>query len=624
MIISDTAKNSITEAVVAKFGLSEAIGRSFVDELQNAFNGDDAPLLYRVLFIINEAHDADFAIGVFEFVFSQYRYLSEQTDDPASQQELDDFLMKFFRQTFGVKCHEYLRSDERDESAINVLQHMSERMNSVLSTQQDMIINLSHAMRTSLNGILGYLSALKNDAGHLQEQQLTYLEKTEDESVLLQALVSKILDISKINAGQMELRKEPMWLEEVLFESIEKILPELRKKRLRFETCGSFFSQQYMGDEQHLVLILTHLLQNAVAYTDYGTISLCTEVTKGDDDRDIITFTIRDTGRGMGKEQIKSVLDPYVRFSAMSDGAGTGLYIVSKLLRKMHGTLDIESEEKEGTMVSVSVTLPLHEGQDVDLSSKRFLFFDDEQIINKEMFTQLSSFLLKNGASVEILEEESHLMNQLLDPKVEAPTCFILSTKEEHYERYNGLIHYFKSLPKFANTKFLAQHITDHTQVSFFDSSFSHYVPLSAYMTLMEQSTDAIRSDMIKEQAIRILAVDDIATNLEVLKLFVKLIFPNAVLDMAFGGYEAIGMYKSVEYDIILLDLKMPGLNGYEVIEAFEKIKPIPPTFALTADVYKKTYEKISQSGFIGLLEKPIQPNTLEEMITKALHDNTH
>ena len=624
MTISESEKVSIVKDLVAEFGVSEAQGRAFTDELEIALSGDGAPFLYRVLYIVNEAHDADFAIALFEFVFRQYRMLRDRRDDPDMHSELDLFFMKFFRHTFGVKCHEYLRSDERDESAINVLQHMSERMNTVLATQQEMIINLSHAMRTSLNGILGYLSALKNDPSHLQERQKSYLEKTEEESVHLQALVSKILDISKINAGQMELRKEPMWLEEVLFESIEKVLPELRKKKLRFETCGSFFSQQYMGDAQQIVLVLTHLLQNAVSYTDYGTVSLCTEVKKSDMESDTITFTITDTGRGMHSEQIKSAFDPYVRFSAMSDGAGTGLYIVSKLLRKMQGSLSIDSDEEHGTTVVVTLTLPSHEGLEIDLSAQRFLFFDDEQITNKEMFTQLSSFLLKNGATVDMVEDEGHLMGRLLDPGVEAPTCFVLTTKEEYYERYNGLIHYFKSLPKFNNTKFLAQHITDHSQVSFFDSSFSHYVPLSAYIEMVEHSTEEMRSDILKEQVIRILAVDDIATNLEVLKLFVKLLFPNAILDMALGGYEAIGMYKSVDYDVILLDLKMPGLNGYEVIESFQKIKPIPPTFALTADVYKKTYEKISKSGFIGLLEKPIQPNVLEEMITKALHDNTH
>ena len=624
MILSDTAKKSLVRSLAEEFGLPEDEGRFLVLELEEALQGDEASLLYRILYIINEAHDADFAMKVFEFAFRQYRYYRETLEDHESQQKVDAFFVTFFKRTFGAKCHEYLRADERDESAINVLQHMSERMNAVLSTQQEMIINLSHAMRTSLNGILGYLNALKNEPPHLQETQLMYLEKTEGESVHLQALVSKILDISKINAGQMELIREPLWLEEVLFESIEKVLPEIRKKKLSFETCGNLFSQQYMGDAQQIMLILTHLFQNAVSYTDYGRIKLCIEVEKSGDDENIIMFTIQDSGRGISKEQIKSVFDPYVRYSAMSDGAGTGLYIVSKLVRKMQGTLNIESKEGEGTSVSFTLRLPVYKGEEVDLSSQHFFFFNDEKVIDEEMFTQLKGFLVDHGARVDIVEDGHGLMNQLLSPSFEAPTCFVLTTKEEYYERYNGLIHYFKSLPKFSNTTFFAQHITNHALVNFFDSSFSHYVPLSTFISLAQTGNEDVPVERVKEQAVRILAVDDIATNLEVLKLFVKLIFPNAVLDMAFGGYEAIGMYKSVDYDIILLDLKMPGLDGYDVIERFKEIKPIPPTFALTADVYKKTFEKISKSGFNGLLEKPLQPNILEETITKALHDISH
>ena len=624
MKLNDTVKHSISESFKEEFGLKASEVNPFLSELEQALNGDESPLFYHVLYIINEAHNADFAMKVFAFVFRQYRYLRDSTNDLKSQQELDAFFEMFFKQTFGAKCHEYLRSDERDESAINVLQHMSERMNAVLLTQQEMIINLSHAMRTSLNGILGYLDALKNEPPHLQKRQLEYLQKTDEESVQLQALVSKILDISKINAGQMELVQEQLCLEDVVYNCVETILPEIRKKKLSFKTCGEFFLKQYIGDAQHIKLILSHLFQNAVNYTDYGTITLCITLEKSDEAYHDITFVLKDTGRGMSKKQIKSVFDPYVRFSAMSDGAGTGLYIVSKLLRKMQGKLEIKSEEGVGTEVSFTLKLPVHKEEKIDLSTQSFFFFNDGLAIDEEMFTQLQTCLVDHGARVENIENEQNLMAQLLSVDVDAPSFFVLSTKEEYYERYNGLIHYFKSLPKFANTKFFAQHISNHSLVNFFDNSFSYYVPLSSYISMAQIATEDIRLDKIKEQSIRILAVDDIPTNLEVLKLFIKLRFPNAVLDMAFGGYEAIGMYKSVSYDIILLDLKMPGLDGYEVIERFQKIKPLPPTFALTADVYKKTYEKISKIGFNGLLEKPLQPKLLEETITKALNDTSH
>jgi len=620
-MINDEAKDRILRSLSEDFGLSGEDGITFIDEFERAIKGDSDPLFYRVLYLINDAHNATFAIHVFEFVFKEYIVLRDNTGDLQYRQQIDLLFVKFFKQTFGAKCHEYLRSDERDEAAINVLQHMSDRMNNVLSTQQEMIINLSHAMRTSLNGILGYLSALKNESSFLQEAQLEYLKKTEDESAQLQALVSKILDISKINAGQMELTKKPFWMEDVLYKSIEEFLALMKRKKLNFRTHCDFFPYQHVGDAQHIMLIITHLFQNAVRYTDYGSIDFHIDIVERDAESETIAFTLHDTGRGMSKAQIKSVLDPYVRFSAMSDGAGTGLYIVSKLVRKMQGTLKIKSHEGQGTTVSFRLKLPKHETQKIDLSSECFFFFNDKTLVNPKKFARLNEFLVEHGACVDSIEDEKALMGRLLDTTLKAPTCFVLTTQEENYERYNGLIHYFKSLPKFANTKFFAQHISNHALVNFFDKTFTYYVPLSAYIDLTNTASQKLPLNDLKNRALRFLAVDDIATNLEVLKLFVKLLFPNAVLDMASGGYEAVGMYKTVEYDIILLDLKMPGLSGYDVIEIFQKIKPIPPTFALTADVYKKTFENISKVGFNGLLEKPIQPKVLEETIKKALND---
>ena len=592
------------------------------DELKQALAGTKEPLFYHILYQINEAHNADFALKVFHFVFTSYISFREELDDDASKKELDRLFEQFFRGTYGIKCADYLRSDRRDEAAINVLQHVSERMNNVLTLQQEMIINLSHAMRTSLNGILGYLNALQNEAESMPEKQRYYLKKSHDESLELEALVGKILDMSKINAGQMELNKEAFWLEDALSESIDRQLPLLRKKQLEFETHYDLFEQQYVGDKKYISLVVRHLLQNAIKYTSYGHISLHVSSKKVDKNRDELTFTLEDTGQGMDSKQLKLIHDPFVRFSAMHNIGGSGLYIASKLIKKMHGRIEVSSIKGEGTTISFTVKLVRVKKTKVDLSSQYFLFYNEAQPIDKNMFVQLKAFLLQHGAHVKVIEDEKDLMGALTESTFEAPTCFVLTSKEEHYERNNALIHYLKSMPRFKETHFLAQHVLDHSLVSFFDYAFSGNIPLSYYLTLSctDKKDKNIVSEPSKDKTIRILAVDDIATNLEVLQLFTKMLFPHAVLDLALGGYEAMGMYKMVDYDLIFLDLKMPGQSGYDVIELLGKIKPLPPTFALTADVYKKTFEKISKAGFDGLLEKPIQPNVLKETIRKVLH----
>jgi CheY-like chemotaxis protein len=95
-------------------------------------------------------------------------------------------------------------------------------------------------------------------------------------------------------------------------------------------------------------------------------------------------------------------------------------------------------------------------------------------------------------------------------------------------------------------------------------------------------------------------------------------------VDLATGGYEAVGMYKTQTYDIIFMDLKMPGLNGFDVLKKLKDIRNLPPIYALTADIYKTTYEKIMQEGFTGLLEKPLQPDFLFEAIEKAIHEKNN
>ena len=630
LLLSKDFERSFLASVLKVFTMDKAEALVYRDELKQALAGSYEPLFYHMLYNINEAHDADFALKVFDFSFKIYLAYRAELDDDASKKELDRLFEQFFRGTYGIKCADYLRSDRRDEAAINVLQHVSERMNNVLALQQEMIINLSHAMRTSLNGILGYLNALQNEAESMQKNQRYYLKKSYGESLELEALVGKILDMSKINAGQMELNKEAFWLEDALSQSVDRQLPLLRKKQLEFETRYDLFEQQYVGDRKYISLVVTHLLQNAIKYTSYGHISLRVSSKKADEYSDELTFTLQDTGQGMDSKQLKLIRDPFVRFSAMHNISGSGLYIASKLIKKMHGSVEVSSKKGEGTTISFTLKLVRVENPEVDLSSQYFLFYNEAQPLDRNMFEQLKKFLVHHGAHVWVIEDEKELMGTLMgtlsERTPEVPTCFVLTSKEENHERNNALIHYLKSMPRFKETHFLAQYVLDHTQVSFFDYVFSGNVPLSYYLTLscVDKKAENIVSEPSKDNTIRILAVDDIITNLEVLQLFTKMLFPHAVLDIASGGYEAMGMYKMVDYDLIFLDLKMPGQTGYDVIEVLSKIKPLPPTFALTADVYKRTFEKISKAGFDGLLEKPIQPDVLKETIRKVLHAKTY
>jgi two-component system sensor histidine kinase BarA len=504
---------------------------------------------------------------------------------------------------------------------------MSQRLNQTLQTQQVMITSISHEMRTSLNTILGYLHGLKNEAPMLQDTQQQYLQKAGEASEELRMLVSKILDISKINAGQMELKNAPFWLDDVVLESVETAMRDAERKNILFTSDIDFFDEQLIGDAKHIGEILTHLLGNAVKFTEYGSVHLRIEKKEAGNGAYELLFTVTDTGIGMTQEQTKTIFDPYVRFAPISSGVGLGLFIVSKLARKMSGELSVQSRIGEGSIFNFSIQLPKYPETKIDLRRLQLCFFGNipREENSQKSSMQLHSLLKHYGADVKVITDEKDLMEMLLDPNRQAPSAVMISIPKGHFARYDALVHYLKSLPKLRETKFFAQQSENSATLHFFDKTFGAHAPLSFFIRLSQLIVGHEQaSEAAEKKAFRILAVDDIVTNLEVLKLFVTMLYPNALLDLASGGYEAIGMYKTVDYDLVLIDLKMPGLDGFTVIEKLRAIKPLPPVFAITADIYKNTFEKVMASGFNGMLEKPIQPDVLKETIRKVINEASY
>jgi CheY-like chemotaxis protein len=145
---------------------------------------------------------------------------------------------------------------------------------------------------------------------------------------------------------------------------------------------------------------------------------------------------------------------------------------------------------------------------------------------------------------------------------------------------------------------------------------YEHAAPVNVYDKMLNTVKNEYSNE---EENVSLLVIDDTETNLDIFKLFVSKRFPNITIDLAGGGYEGIGMFKIKEYDLVFLDLKMPGLNGFEVLKKLEKLGDLPPIYAFSADIYKSNFEKVEEYGFAGLLEKPLQPEKLFKIIQKVI-----
>jgi len=513
-------------------------------------------------------------------------------------------------------------NDQKEENDLGkILKDKSDQLDELLNSQQLMLTNISHEIRTSLNAISGYLSFIdKKDT--LSQEDKAYLDKANHATLTLKSLVSDILNVSKLNTGQMEIKEESFWLDELILKCIDSVTLKLNKKNITFKVDADILPYKVIGDHYHILGIVVNLLSNAVKYTDEGFVHFTVKKESVSKKSGVIriVFQVEDSGIGMTQEQLKKIFDPYMRFKIEKEGVGLGLHIASKMADKLGGDLTVESRISEGSTFTFAITIKQDSENSVSMHNKVLCFFNN--LKETKVFEQKRDFLKQFGAKVIYFNEEEAFTDYLLNVRDEIPDIISVSTYHEAYTKYDALIHYLKNITRFQKTHFIAERTETLLPLEYFDKIYERFTPISAYINFLKLSDEQHNKTVHSSgKTIRILAVDDLETNLEVLRLFIENKYPYAIVDLAMGGYEALGMYKTQIYDIILMDLKMPGLNGFEVLEKFKSIKPVPPTYALTADVYKDTYERVKYAGFMGLLEKPLQVDLMFKAIEKVVHE---
>ncbi|RLA70896.1 MAG: hypothetical protein DRG24_06250 [Epsilonproteobacteria bacterium] len=622
LTICGTDQQEISFKISKAFGLNTNQSNVLANDLEAALRSGDMKLFYKVRYYIHMHDNPEYSRNVFKCAFDTYIFLVNKVENEPFRDDLGEFFLKFYENIYYEECKQAQKIGKRSDTVKKVLQHMTAQSNKMLATQKLMIANISHEMRTSLNAISGYIIQI-NEKDVLRGEEKAYLEKADTAATALRMLVADILDISKINSGQMEIKESLFWLDEVILHSIDNMMMSANKKNLTFTSNVDFFAQRMLGDAQRIMEILTNLLSNAVKFTDSGFIHLRVKKTEEKHAFTEVLFRIEDSGIGMSQEQLKDIFEPYTRFENERQGVGLGMFIAHKLAKKMNGDLRVQSELGKGTTFDFTVRLKQETEASVNMTNRLICFFNDTKDSNhKNIFDQKLLLLEQYGAKIASYTDEAEFTNQLLNVQEKVPDIISIITYQESYAKYDALINYLKSFKKFDRTYFIAEQTGARLPLNHFDQSFERFSTLSAYIHAIEIiNKQRNKKDQLMKKALRILAVDDIETNLEVLKLFITNKYPGAVLDMALGGYEAVGMYKTSTYDIIFLDLKMPGLNGFNVLEKLKAIKTPPQVHALTADVYKDTFDKVMSAGFTGMLEKPLQPNILFETIEKAINE---
>jgi len=618
MKLSKTNVQLLIRNAQKRFSISYETAQKLVKDFQNLLEKDDLKFIYDLNYAIFHRRNHKFTKNILNSIVETYVYLYGEAKTKQDKETIRINFEKLFDMIFIERCQYSKRLEEKGHRTQKILQHTTKRLNETLETQELMIANISHEMRTSLNAISGYLTII-NDRGVLQGEDKQYLNKASHATRTLKALVSDILSITKINSGQLEIQKEDFWLDRMLLKCIDNIALILKKKsKIQFQTDIEFIPFMVYGDQNHIMEIIINILSNAVKYTDNGYIKLKMHTHKISQEEIMVHFVIADSGIGMTQEQVNHIFSPYSRFKTEKQGLGLGMHIAHQLAKKLDGTLSVHSEYHKGSIFTFSIKMCISQKGKIDVSNRKVCFFCE----NREnlLFQKRVEFLEQEGAFVELFEKENEFVSYLLTLDKNVPDFISISSSTDGYAKYDALIYYLKSLPIFKNTIFIAENINQHLSLNYFDEVYEHFAPITLYIRNEHKN----KHKGHKRHDISILAVDDTETNLDILKLFISKQFPHITLDLASGGYEAIGMFKIKKYDMVMLDLKMPGLNGFEVFDKLKKIGKLPPVYAFSADIYKSNIDKIEEVGFAGLIEKPLQPQKLYSIIERIANETDY
>jgi len=608
------------QRIMKEFGRSEEEASVTVENLKKMLYEGDMKIVYDLQYRVFKANDPAYTQKLLNFLFEGYTYLYEQTVERNEKEKLGVGISQLFNFIFIERCIYAKEMEAQSLVSQHILKSVSERLNTVLKTQERMIANLSHEMRTSLNTIRGYLSII-DESKSLRGEQKFQLKKAIHGAVSLESLVKDILNITKINSGQLEIQKSVFDIEEMMLQCIDHLSIEIKnRQRITFEYESMFAPFLVYGDQMHMMEIIINFLTNAFKYTEEGFVKLkmaYQKETKGVR----VVFTVSDSGIGMTPEQVQDVFNPYSRYQKKKQGLGLGMHITKQLADRLGGELKVESEPGRGTAFSFSYLFEKTQPFLPEVKGKKIYFYIENSMQERTYIVEKIRFLKQHGATVKTFKTENTLINFLLNAQKDIPDILSVLAEPQNYTKIDALIYYLRSGKRFEKTVFIAENMRQHLSLKYFDDLYEYCAPVKIYEKLLKKEKKQRRTG---GDGLSVLVVDDTETNLDIFRLFIGKDYPNAIVDLAGGGYEGVGMCKVKQYDIIFLDLKMPGMNGFEVMQKLKELNiALPPIYAFTADVYKSTYDRIYEYGFEGILEKPLNPEHLNEILQRITNAET-